>query len=542
MEPSETKNAFEQLLISFLFLLIPLGVSFWTVTGTLDQFTEFRWLILYGVCILLLAGSFFTRFEIRVPKYRQNGLFYFFSGGLTLFCGIATFGNLPGQLELQLLEWFCFIILFLWSFTLSAEEHSRALLWRSIRFANRLGLLGVGLYLVAQSTGHPWRYLASYSGHLGSLFGHKNYAAAFYAIALLIELTGFQKNRKRMDLAFSGFLILLGLYGFYCAKARGATLGFGFGILMLLWQRVGWKGRLKWILAFLLLASACYVAAVLSYRGMENGSNTRDLRIARWLNTGAMMWDHPLGIGPGHYEYDYLRYTSRVRKDAEIDGRFVSKTPHNQPLQIGVDYGMPALVFWILLTGWILRLAVRTKAPEGAILVCILVDGLFAFPLHVTHSFLAYAVFCGILLGRELESHPLPVKSPLPFLKGAVVGGMSWVAYAIFASVMAESYDINHYESMKKACDLAPWRFKNCSYLAKIEGNMGNFEDGINTCRLMLRRQPNGFPAYEILSELYRLSGNHQSRCDSLESYNDILGKNSPLLSDIPAECSSGSQ
>jgi hypothetical protein len=541
MESLRNKNQFEQLLIPFLFLLIPLGVSFWKVTGTLDQYTEFRWMLVFGICILLLAGSFLTRFEIRIPDFSRNRGFYALSGGLSFFCLLALLLNLPGQIELQLLEWSCFSILFCWSFTLSTEEDSRTLLWRSIRFANRIGLAGVIAYLIAQESGHPWKYLAWYSGHLGSLFGHKNYAAAFYGISILIELSGLERKASPLKRVVPALVVLAGLYGLYCAKARGATLGFGIGLLFFYGKKLEWKARTKWIAAAILVVAACYAAAVLSYRGLENGANTRDIRIARWLNTGAMILDHPLGIGPGHYEYDYLLYTKKVRPDVEIDGRFVSKTPHNQPLQIGIDYGIPALLFWILLTGFFLRLALRSDSPAGSILVCILVDGLFAFPLHVTHSFLAYAVFSGILAGTGLSFRVL---SPTPLLSGfklIVLGGMSWVTWAVVASVMAESYDVNHLESMKTACGLAPWRFKNCLYLAKIQGNEHRFEDGIETCRKILRRQPNGFTAYAMLSELYRLSGDASSRCDALREYDRILGGDTSVFKSMRAACSKGS-
>jgi O-antigen ligase len=533
-------NPFEQLFTSILFLLIPLGVSFWKITGTLDQFTEFRWLLLYGICTLLVAGSFFPGFEIRVPSLRKNRLFYFLVSGLAFFCGFATFRNFPGQIELQMLDWSCFFVLFVWSYTLSIQEDSRALFLRSIRFANRIGLLGVGLYLIAQKTGYSWSYLASYSGHFGSLFGHKNFAASFFGIALLIEMSGFNRDESNSRKVWSAFLILLGLYGFYCTKARGASLGFAVGLLVFGFRRVKLQSRMKWIIVSALIVMSCYAAAVVSYRGLEDGTNTRDLRIARWLNTAAMIVDHPLGIGPGHYEFDYLFYTKRVRADVEIDGRFISRTPHNQPLQIGVDYGIPALLFWILLTGFIVLRAFRSKSDEGAILVCILVDGMFAFPLHVTHSFVAYAVFSGILLGRNLSSRPVSGGLILPVAKGLSVVGMSWVTYAIFSAVMAESYDINHYESMKVSCDRAPWRFNNCIFLAKIEGNLGKFQDGIQTCKKVLERQPNGFPAYLTLSELYRLSGDQRARCDAIAKYDSILGGNTKLYQSVQNQCFSG--
>jgi hypothetical protein len=253
-----------------------------------------------------------------------------------------------------------------------------------------------------------------------------------------------------------------------------------------------------------------------------------------------MIGDHPLGIGPGHYEFDYLFYTKRVRPDVEIDGHFVSKTPHNQPLQIGVDYGIPALLFWVLLTGLLLRLAIKSRSDEGAILICILVDGLFAFPLHVTHSFLSYAVFCGILLGGTLASRPIQKGFLAQVGKGVAVIGMSWVTFAVFSAVMAESYDINHYESMKESCDRAPWRFNNCIFLAKIEGNLGKFQDGIQTCKKIIDRQPNGFPAYLMLSELYRLSGDLRARCDAISRYDSILGGNTQIFRSLGDRCAKG--
>jgi hypothetical protein len=124
--------------------------------------------------------------------------------------------------------------------------------------------------------------------------------------------------------------------------------------------------------------------------------------------------------------------------------------------------------------------------------------------------------------------------------KGVAVIGMSWVTFAVFSAVMAESYDINHYESMKVSCDRAPWRFSNCIYLATIEGNLGKFQDGIQTCKKVLERQPNGFPAYLTLSELYRLTGDLRARCDAISKYDSILGGNTKLYQSVQNQCFSG--
>lgn len=62
-----------------------------------------------------------------------------------------------------------------------------------------------------------------------------------------------------------------------------------------------------------------------------------------WQATGQMMWDHPLGVGLGLYQYVSPQYAFPVEGLVARHER-ISQTPHNEFLQIGAELGVAAVV------------------------------------------------------------------------------------------------------------------------------------------------------------------------------------------------------
>lgn len=537
MEKSAPASLFEQVILSFLFLAIPLAVSFWDITGMLDQYSELRWFLIYGASTLLVVGSFFSKFRMRLPDPSgQRGLIWMLAGA-AVFGLLAALMSFPGNLELQLLEWLCFAVLLIWSFTLAQEEASLALLIRSLRFANGIGILGVGGYLIAQQLGHRWTYLAMHPGQLASLFGNKNFAASYFAIASLIHLFALEKQGPRLRRYGSIAILLLGVYGLASMRARGAALGFLAGAMMLGWRLPGLSRKTKaGIAAGMLLVSVVF-AVFLSYRGVEEAGDTRRIRLTRWANTVAMIAEHPFGVGPGRYEFDYIPYSNHFQADPEISETNTAKSPHNLPLQIAAEYGVVTMLLLTAILGWILIRSWRLHPGPVAILACMLVDGLFAFPFQVPYSFFVFAVFLGIALSGVLPARG--VRNGVPFLAartGAVMI-MGWVTFLFFSSVLAESHDMNDERLMRRACNHAPWRLKNCLSYATILGNQKRFAEGMRVSEELLRRQPNLFPAYFVLSELQRLSSDRTGYCDSIGKYDGVFKGRSSLHQEWLTEC-----
>jgi hypothetical protein len=535
----DSQNAFEQLMISFLFVAVPLGISFWTISGMLDQYSEVRWFLIYSVSLLLVLGSFLSRIKIRVPDFQCHRWVRFGLVGAAASSLVAVAISFPGNIEIQVLEWICFGVLLIWSHTLASSESGGQMLLRSIRFANGIGILGVGGYLIAQQTGHAWSYLAVHPGQTASLFGNKNFAASYFAIATLIHLSGFERGGRGSLVReiVKWLLLLLGGYGLATMKARGATLGFISGVLLLGFARVKLSRKAKWSIASVVMASVVFVAVFFSYRGIEDSANTRSIRLARWANTLAMIGEHPLGVGSGRYEFDYIPYASRYQVDPEITETNTSKSPHNLPLQIAAEHGLVTMILLTVILCWILFRAWSFHPGVVAILVSILVDGFFAFPFQVPYSFFVFAVFLGVSMGRtfpSLEWRPTRIFS---MIRVGVVAVIAWVTFLCVSSVMAESHDMNDYGLMKRACEHAPWRLKNCLSYAVILGNQKRFEEGAEVARRVLARQPNLFPMYYVLSELNRLSGDKNGFCDAIAKYDAIFGGRSSIHSEWRANC-----
>jgi O-antigen ligase len=537
MEKPASTNPLEQVLLSFLFLAVPVAVSFWEITGMLDQYSEFRWFLIYTVSILLVAGSFITRFKVLWPDPRGHRPLTWMLAGSFAFGLLASLMSFPGNLEIQLLEWLCFGVLLIWSYTLSQEDSSRALLVRSVRFANGIGILAVGGYLISQQLGYRWEYLATHPGQLASLFGNKNFAASYFAIASLIHLYGFRKDSPPLHRYGAIGILLLGVYGLASMKARGAALGFLAGVMLLGWRHLALSRKVKVGIASALLAVSIVSAVFLSYRGIEESGDTRRIRLTRWANTLALIAERPLGVGPGRYEFDYIPYSNRYQADPEITETNTSKSPHNLPLQIAAEYGVVTALLLSGVLGWILIRAWRLHPGPVAILVSMLVDGFFAFPFQIPYSFFVFAVFLGIALSGVLPARGFPEGMGFSAARGVMIVLMAWVNFLFASSVLAESYDMNDEHLMKRGCDHAPWRLKNCLSYATILGNQKRFKEGVEVSETVLRRQPNLFPGYFVLSELHRLSGNRAGYCEAIGRFDQVFGGRSSLHQEWLANC-----
>lgn len=539
MEKGEIKNPFEQLMLSFLFLVVPLAVSFWTITGMLDQYSELRWFFIYGVSALLLIGSFFSGFRVQFPDPRAHpGVLKAFLGALA-FSILAAVLSFPASWELQLLEWLCFSVLLLWIFSVAQEEASLALLHRSIGFANGIAILGVGGYLIAQQTGHRWTYLAIHPGQQASLFGNKNYAASFFATAALIQLSGYRNRGPLLRRMASIAISLLALYGLASMKARGATLGFVAGALLLGWYHLRLAKRVKIFLVSALLAFSLLFAVFLSYRGVEEASDTRKIRLARWKNTIAMILEHPFGVGSTRYEFDYVPYSSRLEVDPEITEYNTSKSPHNLPLQIAVEHGVFTMLLLSAILAWILYRAGPLHPGAVAVLMGILVDGFFAFPFQVPYTFFVFPVYLGIALQGVLPAGTLPDRLSTK-LRGGALAVIMMVGSLCVSSVMAESTDMNDERLMKRACVNAPWRLRNCVSYANILGNQRRFSEAIDVASDVLERQPNLFPMLFVLLEVHRLAGNQAEYCAVLGRFDGLFSWRSSLHEEWLSKCVPG--
>ena len=517
----------QQFLIPVLFLLVPLTGVFRRVTGQVDGFIEPRWIMVYLIATPLMALLAFSTFDLKsLPRSKLLSISLILAA-LSAITSIVT--NFHAPYEFIACDAATFFAIFLTSWSLSRTPDSKALLVRSIGSATLFSTLVVLTVLALQWGGYPLPTLGKIEGgSTGSLFGHKNFLGEFLAISLLIQSMSLRRpSPLTRGAVFRGLLFAASALSLFMIHARGALLGAFAGFAVLWVPRP--KLSLKTIgLAASALGAALIVATLFNLGHLTEVRENSRLRFARWVNTVALIADHPLGVGPGNYEFEYLPYRKKILDDSEINEANVARSPHNLPLQVAAEYGWVTLLALTLALAILLPRIRSTDALSYAILVTILVDGLSAFPFQVPYPFFVFAVFLGIGLAPRASANPALAPSFARFgialLMIALSGVIGTRGWQLYSAVRAEAYDFNDLDRIGPACEALPSRWTTCLQAMILEGNRPQPNRAIEVGLRMIRHQPKNHLAHYILSRAYELADRPEDACRELRIYDGLFG------------------
>ncbi|MDA0746229.1 MAG: O-antigen ligase family protein, partial [bacterium] len=298
--------------------------------------------------------------------------------------------------------------------------------------------IAVSVLGILESRGVPMGWLPS-SGRPSATFGYRNFAASFLVmnipLALALWLRGQNLRDTCLGACATGLMVVFLVY----TRSRGAWAGLA-GAAILTALLIG-HARWHWKTPFAVAGSALCARAglivsvcvilfcaglallppqVISYQSRTIDEEKMKLadalasvttpgadrgRLALWRHTLAMIADHPLGVGPGNWRFQYPPYDGGdMLKPGSEPAR-----PHNDLLWIAAELGLPGLAafFWLLLVAAasVVRVLRTPGRPEralyatafGASLLAMLGHGLFSFPRERAETSLLFWVALGIL-------------------------------------------------------------------------------------------------------------------------------------------------
>lgn len=245
-------------------------------------------------------------------------------------------------------------------------------------------------------------------------------------------------RRWRLDV-LAGLLAAL-LFAVVLTASRTGAIGV---VMLALWGLV--DRRLPRRVRLLLLASPVFYA--LAWWGMTQWAATAghtfhggqrmtatlhgygsDSRVNTWLNTWALIKTHPwTGVGFGAYNFAWTLTPFPGRATAFFDHS------HNLPLQLAVEFGLPAalLVLGLLAASlWAGRRALSAADDERALsartalfmLAVVGVHSLLEYPLWYAYFLLPTAALWGWYAGLAREAVQEPSPRPAPADAGAGAG------------------------------------------------------------------------------------------------------------------------
>ena len=229
--------------------------------------------------------------------------------------------------------------------------------------------------------------------------------------------------------------------------------------------------------------------------------------------------EHPLGVGPGNYAFSYIPYHRAVERDPEVTESNSVTLPHNAFLEVAANNGVSALVFLLILLGFLLRGA----GIEMAILAFILVDGFFAFPMDVPYLFFSTAVFGGLLLKR----HP-SLSIPQKFAgAGAAITALLVVFFSakFTYSQYVQALKPDDLEANIFACHLLPSNWRVCLQQVALETAYRMNEEAEASATRLLEGNENNFLISGFLIQVLVAQNRIPEACEWINRNDLLLGE-----------------
>lgn len=206
---------------------------------------------------------------------------------------------------------------------------------------------GLGIMKYAEISPGNWGW------RLGGAIGDPNFLAMVLVAALPVAVVaGLESGAPRWRRVLGWMVAALTVVATAFTYSRASLLGFGLVAGAVLWKyrRRRWlaPAAVLTLLASLPMLPGGLTARLATLSGASLNARAQNLsdasirirRNAYWA--GLLMFrDHPLlGVGPGNYEADYLKYSALVGTSDEDTVR----DPHSLPIQIAAETGLAGLI------------------------------------------------------------------------------------------------------------------------------------------------------------------------------------------------------
>jgi O-antigen ligase len=408
----------------------------------------------------VIAGLFFngTRFEFYALTY----LFLILSFTAVLMKGYSKGIDLPKNhltaLTTAFLIWLAITVtwslvpyvsavnfwilgtfpLVFWCFTLSNNQEE---LWRKTSIL----MLFLGLILSAVAI---VQFLV-FQEEPRATFLTRTLLGAFLNVILIVLSARYillesKKESQNHALFWSGCEIFFLTFTLGIIRSRGALLGFGVGMSVLLFSAIKMQSRKTRIVYLIVLIACALLSANIGTSGemvtrlaaLQNPYSASSGRLDIWQGSWSMLQEAPwLGIGIGTYWLAWPPY----HPFQDLSGGFFV---HNDYLQIWIEAGLPALILLFMIMLAVLAMLIQFLRNNNIeyrhkIEMTGLFGALLAVSVHSFFDFNLYMVptmiLTGLILGRYHHLYYRHFTVNRPVWKIALD---RWIRPSVFKSVL----------------------------------------------------------------------------------------------------------
>lgn len=527
--------------------VIPMAI-FWT-PYFYDQFITSKWLVFHS--IVLVCGIAFIGF--KDPKYPVlPKQFQYFLASAGIFALISLLINSQDNYLTDFKDALSFLMIF---FVTLQLKNSQETFIRRLNFCFQFSTVIVSFVALGQYMGFSVQGLVMPHPNLFSTFGNKNMAGEYIGFALVFHLFSYVslKNKKSRYGLISAAVLLIGLTYFYFLFARAAIVGVATaGITVALFNE---KYRWKIIGAGSILV---FAGSIFLYHNIDltNWQSSTAIRIVRWINTLHMIIDNPLGIGLDNYGFEYVPYAKDAfMLDTEYSERHLIRSPHNGFLEMAVELGIGTLIaflgfLYLLIFSVFKKVNFKKHWDQKdlmpflpvALLIYIMTDTFFAFPMELPFPFYTTAIVFGLVFNQSFEQKTFDLRLNIPLQAAFFVTVLMCVPYAISKIAIT---DRASYTRSKLACKADPSFWFTCLHYSQLQLfgeeaktkemrterhiSYENLVDAEVTVLRLLKYNPSNFLAIKKLSYIYKDLGRLDLACDYYKDFKQRFGEKNTL-------------
>lgn len=526
--------------IAPLLVTVGLGLCALFVSKEFGYFyTTAKWLVIVFSFLALSLHIFTQELSFSLPSSKRIQFTFL---ALALFTAYSAFGSNLGERAGGFSAILLWVGLIFSIATLATHKKNSAFLEKVIHFQMPVIFFAFIYFLISELLFHK---------EIKPFFGNPNVASNYIALSLIqIFYFIFTTDKKAYKIA-GGLFSVIGILLLYLFKARGAMLGFGVGglytalhVFDFVTDKKQLQKKFKSYRPFV-YGLAFIVCLILGYAQYLKGTRTLHNRYSFWINTICMMKDHPMGVGPGSFEYVFQQYNGRCFPSLEIGEGISIRNPHNSFLEffaeIGVLGGITVLLLLFLLFYELSCIPKDKFLLERRWIVSsslvLLVISLFEFPQDTPFTFFYLALVAGVLI------------SILPNSKNKYSSQMRALHLA-FALIITFVYTMKAYsdhitlkpgetpeQSYKLACTIDRENWRACTWLGLSYLNKNDFESADKIINLMSDK----FEGHHSLMHLrgtYALKkGDMRGACDQFKQYHSLFGFKSSKKEFIDKNC-----
>lgn len=473
--------------ISLGFFLIPLVCSSYFV----DNYTPVKWAALYLIAILALVELLLSRRTLYMPSWGAWAPLALIAAWIPCLIN-------PGHYEGVVLDAIAGIILILAVYTRNGDSIDVIQKW------NIAATVCVLFYMALQMFHVEPFPLLWHNNYPASTFGFQNMTAEFLGISFLLQFFG--KTRPTWWTFALIFLTGVAILSMECRTVILAVMAANLAM-----------GSFKMPKRAALASGIIVVLIVLFTLSNQSKTATASTRLIRWANTATMIYDHPMGVGPGNYGFEYTHYKSAYKTDTDISEHYMAKSPHNAYLGLAAEWGLP--FFFIVLMA-IISLFYSVKDPLfRGVLVFLLVDAIFAFPMDCAYLYFVAAV----ILGMGLKQIPLKLVEFKPYPMVIVFFTITALSFSFVYSKFVESSRTEDLEANHWACLAFPSNWRPCAQEAFLLGQSGHDVEAEAKLRKILEKSPSNYAATRLLAWSLLRQNRQPAGLEQVKKYDDLF-------------------